>query len=366
MSSSTPFVSYAQNREDVMLYRALGHIEHGFYVDIGAAHPDFDSVTKAFYDRGWSGVNVEPSTQYFPLLQEKRTRDVNLDCAISITEGDVVFWDVAESGNSTLNPELAQKSVDEGFTVTERTVKSRQLCSLTRDFASKEVHFLKIDAEDSERQVLESADFATFRPWIVVVEATVPGSTEPNYEEWEGTILENRYQFAYFDGLNRFYVAEERAELAEAFSRPPCVFDHFITFHEHLLMKERDRLQERTKELEKERANHAKISARLTNPPVAEELPATEPGERSEDLWRKLRDTVLDRDAEIVELAEENLQLLKTRPEKNTFAKKVRVVFGAEEAEAVSRERLKEKISRLRLEIKERFQTADEAWLRDL
>jgi hypothetical protein len=40
--------SYAQNFEDVMLWRALGHIENGFYIDIGAFDPSVDSVGKGF------------------------------------------------------------------------------------------------------------------------------------------------------------------------------------------------------------------------------------------------------------------------------------------------------------------------------
>lgn len=54
-------ISYAQNFEDVMLMRALASIEKGFYIDVGAAWPDQDSVTKAFYEKGWLGVNIEPN-----------------------------------------------------------------------------------------------------------------------------------------------------------------------------------------------------------------------------------------------------------------------------------------------------------------
>ena len=52
------FVSYAQNFEDVMLWRALRDIPNGFYVDVGAWSPEVDSVTLAFYERGWSGINM--------------------------------------------------------------------------------------------------------------------------------------------------------------------------------------------------------------------------------------------------------------------------------------------------------------------
>ena len=45
-------ISYAQNYEDVMLWRAVGHIDDGFYIDVGAVWPTNDSVTKLFYDHG--------------------------------------------------------------------------------------------------------------------------------------------------------------------------------------------------------------------------------------------------------------------------------------------------------------------------
>ena len=47
------FVSYAQNFEDVILNRIFKDKESGFYIDVGAHHPIYDSVTKAFYERGW-------------------------------------------------------------------------------------------------------------------------------------------------------------------------------------------------------------------------------------------------------------------------------------------------------------------------
>jgi hypothetical protein len=51
LSSKNPFVSYAQNQEDVLLWRLLQNIAVGFYVDVRAAHPEWESVSKDFYDR---------------------------------------------------------------------------------------------------------------------------------------------------------------------------------------------------------------------------------------------------------------------------------------------------------------------------
>ena len=55
------FISYAQNFEDVILWRALKHVENGFYIDIGAQDPVIDSVSRGFYEKGWRGLHVEPT-----------------------------------------------------------------------------------------------------------------------------------------------------------------------------------------------------------------------------------------------------------------------------------------------------------------
>ena len=80
--SAMPFVSYAQNLEDVMLWRALRSIDAGFYIDVGASSPNMDSVTRAFSERGWRGINVEPSPHYFSQLVERRPADINLNVAV--------------------------------------------------------------------------------------------------------------------------------------------------------------------------------------------------------------------------------------------------------------------------------------------
>ncbi len=46
--SSEVFVSFAQNREDVVLHRALEGVTRGRYIDVGANDPAHESVTKAF------------------------------------------------------------------------------------------------------------------------------------------------------------------------------------------------------------------------------------------------------------------------------------------------------------------------------
>ena len=61
-----------------------------------------------------------------------------------------------------------------------------------------------------------------------MVEATLPMSQVESHHAWEPILLSSDYVFAYADGLNRFYVAKNRAaELLPAFKYPPNVFDTF-------------------------------------------------------------------------------------------------------------------------------------------
>lgn len=71
-------ISYSQNFEDVILNRFFKNTNIGFYVDVGAHDPIIDSVTKHFYDKGWSGINIEPVNLAFKKLQAERKRDINL------------------------------------------------------------------------------------------------------------------------------------------------------------------------------------------------------------------------------------------------------------------------------------------------
>lgn len=220
------FVSYAQNFEDVMLWRALKHVLNGVYVDVGAQHPVVDSVSKAFYDRGWRGVHIEPVLYYAEMLRQYRPDETVLQVALADTEGTLDLNVIPETGLSTVVAAYAHRHFTErGFEHQHLLVPVLTLKSALGSLAGKDVHWLKIDVEGFEEQVLKGWDSQSLRPWIMVVEATIPNSPETNYAGWDSILTVADYLFVYFDGLNRFYVAKEHAELIEAFSCPPNVFD---------------------------------------------------------------------------------------------------------------------------------------------
>lgn len=223
-----PFISYAQNYEDVMLWRALKDVARGFYIDVGAQDPSVDSVSRAFYDRGWSGINIEPVQRYQEMLRQARPRDINLCLAAGAGSSELNFFEIADTGLSTLDPQVADRHRAAGWKVLQRRVAQRRLDDIWAEHVKGEVHFLKIDAEGAEADVLVGASLASHQPWIVVIEAVAPLSQTREHAKWESLLIDAGYAFVYFDGLNRFYVSPSRSDLKAAFATPPNHFDDFI------------------------------------------------------------------------------------------------------------------------------------------
>lgn len=220
------FVSYSQNFEDAVLFRALQHIENGFYIDVGANDPNVESITKAFYERGWHGINIEPVNHWFEKLVKERPSDVNLQVAAGDNLGKLAFFEILETGLSTGNVDFARRHEKAGFVVVERVVPLRTLNDICAQYLTgQEIHFLKIDVEGFEASVLNGLDLTLVRPWILVIEATEPLSTVETWQEWEPQLLHCNYSFAHFDKLNRFYFANEYPKLGESLRKSIAGFD---------------------------------------------------------------------------------------------------------------------------------------------
>lgn len=245
------FISYAQNNEDVLLWRALGHVKDGFYIDVGANDPVEHSVTKAFYDAGWHGINVEPLPAHIAAFDAARTRDINLAIAAGSADGELTLYDVpAMRGWASPEQAVAEAHRADGYDIAELKVPVRTLAAVCAEYVTGDIHFLKIDVEGFEGEVIQGMDFARWRPWVLVIEATVPGSRETNHATWDHLVTGQRYRFAWFDGLNRYYVADEHAELAARFGIQPNVFDDYIPHHLDSAWRQIDVLQTNVAQLD--------------------------------------------------------------------------------------------------------------------
>ncbi len=163
------FISYAPNCEDVPLWRALQDVAIGHYLDWGDEPADGPSATRAFYDRGWTGLSVRP-TATVAALAALRPRDAVLAAA----------------------PDVAAP-------------------------AGRPLHFLRVGTPGAEA-VLRALDLRALRPWVVLVPAG----------EARAVLAEAGYRFALFDGLSDFHALAGQDALLSRLAAPANVADGFL------------------------------------------------------------------------------------------------------------------------------------------
>ena len=203
------FYSYSQYQEDLILYILLYDIENGFYIDVGAFDPIKVSVTKAFYLRGWTGINIEPQPDKKDLFDKDRPKDINLQLAISEKKGNIEFYI-----NDQCSTYIKQYSRNAKTMI---NVSMDTMSNICKKYVPKgrNVDFCKIDVEGGEKNVLLGYDFINYRPKVFCIESTVPLSYIPTYELWENILIQNNYMFVYKRSVNRFYVDKNYPELIE-------------------------------------------------------------------------------------------------------------------------------------------------------
>lgn len=235
-------ISYAQNREDLLLHRCFADRTTGFYVDVGACHPVHESVTMLFYQKNWSGINIEPVPSMLKKLQRFRPRDINLGIAIAQNQSKLTL-NIAQGYEalSSFHTQYAQNANNLGFNTISYEVETKPLKQVFEEQGVKDIQFLKVDVEGFEKDVLFSNDWQNWRPEVLVIEATVPGTNIPAWDEWEKYVFNQDYRFAYFDGLNRYYVREESLALLQYFETPLSILDPHtrLEYYEGLLEDKR-------------------------------------------------------------------------------------------------------------------------------
>ena len=217
LENTKTYTSYSADFEDFILDTMFSHVKEGFYIDVGANSPWLLSATKNLYDRGWSGINIEPLLECYTDLQVERIRDINLNCGCGILESTMELiidtpknnWTggLSSCSQETINNpnwKLYNKKND----LEKRLIKIKRLADICLDYREKinnNIHLLKIDVEGAEKDVLLGFDFLV-RPWIISIESTEPCSNIPTFHKWEDILSNNGYSFILQYSVNRFYI----------------------------------------------------------------------------------------------------------------------------------------------------------------
>jgi len=174
--------SYSQFGEDVIIARLLDDlaIVNISYLDIGANNPKFISNTYLFYERGLSGVLVEPNAFLCEKLRAERPRDTVLNVGIgteeNIKEADFYMFPAAADGLSTFSAEEAKHWETVGMNgekfKVERVLKMPLLNvnEVLANYFTECPDFVSIDVEGWDLKILETFDFERYSPAIFCVE----------------------------------------------------------------------------------------------------------------------------------------------------------------------------------------------------
>jgi FkbM family methyltransferase len=170
--------SYSQFGEDRILKGLMAkdglHIENGgFYLDVGAHHPERFSNTKIFYDLGWSGINIDPNEGIKQKFEESRPRDKTLEIALGKQNGVQEFFNYDESAlNSLINRD--QELINTQYLPSgSKMVQVSTIKEILNQFHKEDIpnsSFLDIDVEGHELDVLLGNNWDKYKFSYILIE----------------------------------------------------------------------------------------------------------------------------------------------------------------------------------------------------
>jgi FkbM family methyltransferase len=166
--------SYSQEGEDLILRRIFNGQGTGFFVDVGAHHPQRFSNTYWFYQHGWRGINIDAAPGSMEKFKKARPKDINLEAAIANGNHTLTYYEFSEPTLNGFSKEISQARNQNGpYKITgERPVRTLTLAEILDQHLPRgqRIDFLTIDVEGLDLEVLESNDWTKYKPTLILVE----------------------------------------------------------------------------------------------------------------------------------------------------------------------------------------------------
>ena len=215
-------LSFSQEGEDRMLARLFERKEKGFYIDVGAHHPQLFSNTYLFYLMGWRGINIDAMPGSMDAFNEIRPDDINLEYAIAEQEDELTYYMFSNSAYNGFSKELSERR--DGLRgvvklVSQKAIKTHRLSELLDKYLpeSTSIDFMSIDVEGLDYQVLLSNNWGKYRPKVILLEELGFDLTKSFETSKSCAFLKVQGYRLFAKTMNTvFYVLEENLE-AKAF-----------------------------------------------------------------------------------------------------------------------------------------------------
>ena len=204
----------------------------GVLVEVGAAGPDFLSISQRYRKAGWKVIAVEPNPAFCE--QHRKLGYEVLEYAASDVEGDDIdFFVVDSEGYAYGGGELTFESCSSlgihekfkeqgGENLKTRTipVKVRRLDTILATHAPEveKIDLLVIDVEGWELHVLRGLNFERYRPTVIILENVFQDLA------YEDAMIERGYERCKWLYPNEVYVgrtpALQAARIARRLTKP--------------------------------------------------------------------------------------------------------------------------------------------------
>lgn len=156
---------YSQFGEDEYIYNTFfQESKTGTYFEAGAMDGIRFSNTKAFEERGWVGVLVEPSPTQYELLVSNRPKDYVFGCALGPNSDEAVSFEynVNRPEVSYIVDKSTERSSSHWKHEEHRSMET-DTCTLSRLFKSTNtthINFFSLDVEGYELKALQGMDWS--------------------------------------------------------------------------------------------------------------------------------------------------------------------------------------------------------------
>ncbi len=205
------YLSFSQFGEDRLIDVFFhGMSTPGFYVDVGAHHPERFSNTHLLHHRGWRGINIDGDPSNIELFKNARPNDINLSAFVSDQRKTVTFNRFSDTAVNTISAKTAAH-YEKFWTIISRT--SVETCTLAEVLENylpqgQEIDFLSVDVEGVDLEVLSGNDWNKFRPRLVIVEAEGLDLARAAENDVVGFMISKNYRLTGFMHVSAFFVRD--------------------------------------------------------------------------------------------------------------------------------------------------------------
>jgi FkbM family methyltransferase len=182
--SSEEATNHGEGDVDLLVeQRFFRNQNSGVFVEVGAAGPEFLSLSAMYRKMGWTVFSIEPNPVFCELHRERGFDILEYACGdhdedgvdFSVVNSHGARWEEGEvsyESLSSLEVKESYKALSSAGDIRKIKVNLRRLDTILKTHAKNIGHIdlLSVDVEGWELEVLNGLDFHMYRPRVLVIE----------------------------------------------------------------------------------------------------------------------------------------------------------------------------------------------------